>query len=101
MRYFSWDSNKARANVRKHGISFETARHVFDDPYFVQDYDWNPGSEDRWHTIGLVHGALLVLVVHTTHESNGEEYVRIISARRAERTEREKYYSRNREAGHY
>ena len=101
MRYFSWDSFKARANVRKHGISFELAKEAFKDPYLVRDYDWFVGGETRWHTIGMVRGRLLVLIVHTIHEDNGDEYIRIISARKAEKRETEKYYSTNRRLGYF
>ena len=101
MRYFSWHSAKARANIRNHGISFEIAQQAFSDPYLVQDFDWNPGGEMRWHTIGMVRGTLLVLVVHTTEEENGDEYIRIISARKAEKDDEEKYYSTNRHAGYF
>lgn len=99
MRYFSWDENKARANIRNHGISFETAEQVFQDPYLVQDFDRIVGEETRWHTIGMVDGSLLLLVVHTTRETSGDEHVRIISARRAEKNEARDYYETNRELG--
>lgn len=100
MRYFSWDKNKAKANKQKHGISFETAALVFDDPFVVTDFDWITETEIRWHAIGMVGGYMLLLVVHTIQEDNGDEYYRIISARRATTHEEGKYLSRNRELGH-
>ena len=100
MRYFSWDKNKAKKNFKDHKISFETATLVFDDPFFVRDFDWLAENEVRWHAIGMVDGHMLVLVVHTMQEDDGDEYIRIISARRATQHEERKYLSRNRELGY-
>jgi uncharacterized protein (DUF4415 family) len=60
---WTWDRDKAKANRAKHGLSFETAVLVFDDPLHVSRPDPHPDG-DRWHTIGLV-GSVLLLVVHT------------------------------------
>ena len=80
---WTWDRDKAKANRAKHGLSFETAVLVFDDPLHVSKPDPHP-DRDRWHTIGLV-GPVLLLVVHTwADESEEREPVgRIISARKA------------------
>jgi uncharacterized DUF497 family protein len=88
---FEWDPVKARTNQRKHGITFEDAMHVFDDPYarFEQDHTGGPG-EPRWQAIGLAGGVLVILVVHTVREEGGE-VIRLISARRATRKERDRY----------
>ena len=99
MRYFSWDENKAKTNKRKHGVSFETARLVFDDPLAVRDFDQDVAGEIRWRTIGMVKGCLLVLAAHTTEEEDGDEYIRIISARPATSLETERYYKENGELG--
>lgn len=99
MRYFSWDENKARANRRKHGISFETARLVFDDPLAVREFDQEVAGEIRWRTTGMVNGCLLVLAAHTTEEEDGDEYIRIISARPASPRETERYFKENGERG--
>ena len=96
---FTWDPAKAKANIRNHGISFETAKLAFNDPYLVQDLDRIVNGEMRWHTTGMVDGSLLLLVVHTTREKNGYEHIRIISARRAEKEEAANYYATNREYG--
>lgn len=88
---FVWDNAKNRANRIKHGVSFETARLVFDDPYHISVPDQHEHGEERWTTVGLV-GAIVVLVVVHTYEHNGEEIVRIISARKATRRERERYH---------
>jgi uncharacterized DUF497 family protein len=85
MRY-QWDSAKARANVRKHGINFADAIGVFEDPLAVTLDDPHP-HEDRFLTLGQ---DLLgrVLVVHWTVR---EEDIRVISARRGTPTERRHY----------
>ena len=99
MRYFSWDENKARTNRRKHGVDFEDAVLVFDDPFAVRDFNRNVAGEIRWRTIGMVKGCLLVLVIHKVEEEDEDEYIRIISARAALPYEREYYYAENRERG--
>jgi uncharacterized protein len=89
---FEWDPGKARTNQRKHGISFEDAMHVFDDPYALFEQDWtDEAGELRWQAIGLAGGVALVLVAHTVREEGKDEIVRLISARRATRKERNRY----------
>ena len=89
-RSFEWDLAKARANERKHGISFETASRVFADPLAVIEQDRIEGGEYRWQAIGMVKVTLLV-VAHIVWDEADEEIIRIISARRAERHERKQY----------
>ena len=93
MRLFEWDTAKAQANRRKHRVSFEIARHVFDDPDALAEQDRIEGGELRWQTLGMVDGLLLVLVAHTVEFSDDEpdETIRIISARRADGGERKRY----------
>lgn len=92
---FDWDRVKSDANTRKHGIDFDTALRVFADPFALMALDRIEGGEQRWQTLGIVGGYLLLLVVHTVRETteDGEdiEVVRIISARRADRSERRRY----------
>ena len=92
MTRFEWDPVKARTNYRKHGIRFEDAMQVFDDPYalFEQDRADETG-EPRWHAIGLAGGVIVLLVAHSVREEGEDEIVRLISARRATRKERERY----------
>lgn len=90
-----WDETKARANVRKHGISFEVAARVFADPLAVSGQDRIEGGEHRWQTVGMVDGYLLVLVAHTVRHDNDAEVIRIISARRADKKERKRYEQKN------
>lgn len=86
---FSWDNEKDLSNQEKHGICFETAKKVFDDPYQLSVPD-SRYAEDRWQTLGTVGGVLL-LVAHTWDDDEEEEHIRIISARKATRGERERY----------
>ena len=89
---WTWDPKKDRANRRVHGLSFETAALVFDDPLAVSRPDLHP-DEPRWQTIGMI-GTVAVLVVHTWPETDpvvGEELGRIISARKATSHERKAY----------
>jgi len=86
---FEWDEDKNHANKLKHGIDFESAVYVFDDPYRIERFDTsahNDLSEDRWQTIGKV-GEIL-FVVYTERKNN----IRLISARLATAAERRTYY---------
>ena len=92
---FTWDDRKNRANQRKHGISFETAILVFDDPYQISTQEREVESELRWQTIGAVKGIQILLVAHALSESGDEEVIRIISARKATPHERSIYAQQN------
>jgi uncharacterized DUF497 family protein len=90
---FIWDENKNSENLKKHGIDFNTAIFVFDDPHYVKIYDEAHSSlEERWNIIGMVHDVVL-FVVETEITNN---VIRIISARKANRNERETYNGENR-----
>lgn len=91
MIQFEWDEAKARSNKRKHGVSFEDAMHIFDDPYAVAEQDRIERGELRWQTIGLVGGVVLLLVAHNVREEGQDEVIRIISARQANRKEHHRY----------
>jgi len=94
---YEWDEKKNRANQRKHdGISFELAALAFEDSNCLVFPDVTDESgEQRWHAIGVVQlepYAAVLLVVHAYREDhNGEEIIRIISARRAEKHEVRRY----------
>ena len=91
-RYFEWDDTKAESNFRKHGIRFEDAVLAFDDPFAISQQDRIENGEQRWQTLGMAGGCLLLLVAHTLRfEDEGIEVVRIISARRVNRKERSRY----------
>lgn len=87
-----WDERKDRRNRAKHGVGFETARLVFEDPNHLSIQDRHEGDEERWQTLGLVEGIVVLLVAHAYHEdATGKEVIRIISARKATARERRHY----------
>jgi len=76
---FEWDPDKAEANVRKHGVSFDEATTVFGDPFARTRPDpLHSVDEDRWITLGESEQGRLLVVVHTDSD---DEVIRIISAR--------------------
>ena len=88
---FEWGPAKAAANLRKHGVSFETATRVFSDPYALLEQDRIEAGEARWQAIGMVEGEVMLMVAHTAVEDSGGEVIRIISARRASREDRRRH----------
>ena len=89
---WTWDPRKNRRNTKTHGLSFETAALVFDDPHAASRRD-PCVDEPRWQTMGMI-GTVVVVVVHTWSESDpdlGEDSGRIISARKATSHERRAY----------
>lgn len=85
---FVWDAKKARANLRKHGVSFAEAQTAFDDP--LGAYYPDTLHEYRFVLIGSARGKKLLFVVHA---EVGEDAIRIISARKATRHEKARYES--------
>jgi uncharacterized DUF497 family protein len=85
---FTWDENKNTINKSKHGISFETAKLVFNDPLHISIQDRYEKGEQRWQTLGLINGIVVILVAHCIDEENTVEIIRIISARKATKQER-------------
>jgi uncharacterized DUF497 family protein len=90
---FEWDPRKSRANRRKHGVAFEEAETVFADEHalLIDDPD-HSATEDRFILLGLSARFRMLVVVHSYWES--DEVIRIISARRATRAERQRYDER-------
>lgn len=87
---FEWDEEKNIINKQKHKISFETAAHVFDDPDYIEMYDFEHSvGEERFIAIGKVGDILFV--VFTERGIN----IRLISARLATETERRLYYDQD------
>jgi uncharacterized protein len=87
---FDWDRAKAESNLRKHGVSFEFAAGIFADVNRIERRDLDSSQdEERWTGIGLVEG-LEIYLVYTLRG----EVIRLISARRANRYEREAYWNR-------
>jgi len=85
---FEWNPDKAETNIEKHGVSFQEAATVFNDPLSVTfpDPDHSIG-ENRYVIIGVSRFGQLLVVAHT---DRGEK-IRIISARKATRQERAFY----------
>jgi uncharacterized protein len=96
MRY-EWDERKNHENQRKHGVSFELAALVFEDPNCMFAFDrQDETGEQRWHAIGAVPvepgAAAVLLVAHAYREDrDGEEIIRIISARQAQKHDVRRY----------
>ena len=86
---FEWDRTKAEANILRHGVRFETATEVFDDPDVLFEDDPYSVGEYREIVIGASQAGLL-FVVFTERR---EQVTRIISARRATADERRRYRS--------
>ncbi len=90
MLNFEWDDPKDRANQRKHGVSFDEARTVFFDEFAIEFYDDpSSGKEERFLMLGMSLRARLLLVCHCVR--NDETTIRIISARKATRSESKLY----------
>ncbi len=92
---FEWDEAKNLSNQKKHGISFEDAARVFDDPLVLLVPDGQEHDEERWRAYGQVGGTAIIMAAHTYRSRNGQEKIRIISARLATRYERQKYENEN------
>ena len=82
-----WDEEKNRANIRRHRIDFADLHPVFDGPMFVTLDTRRDYGEDRQIGIGFLHDAVVVVVF----VEKAEGIIRIISARKAERHERERF----------
>jgi uncharacterized DUF497 family protein len=90
---FEWDALEATANLRKHGVSFDEARTVFDD----EEALWRPDDglsvgEERFILLGLSAKLRVLVVVHCERE--GGDVIRLISARKADPSERAQYSAR-------
>lgn len=87
---FEWDEDKNRSNLGKHKVSFETAISVFDDQCTLSILDRVVEGEERWQTLGMAADVMLI-VAHTWSDKDGDELIRVISARRATPRERRAY----------
>ncbi|PYP91774.1 MAG: BrnT family toxin [Candidatus Angelobacter sp. Gp1-AA117] len=89
---FEWDQDKAQANLRLHGVSFELAKTVFRDVFAVERMDDREDyGERRFILIGMAAGHMIVFVVYTERG----DCIRIISARRTTQHEEEDYFQQN------
>ena len=94
MRYdFEWDVKKAKSNFGKHRITFEKATTIFRDPNLLSiPDDEHSETEERWLTIGLDETGILLVISHTFEKVTKFAYtIRIISARKATKTEIKQY----------
>lgn len=93
--HFEWDEAKDRENVKRHGISFEDAKDVFDDPFHISVLDKRfDYFDERWITIGSTRDKRIIVIGHLYYlRENGDEVIRIITARKAVKKEREQYES--------
>ena len=90
---FVWDEEKHKSNIRKHKVTFTEAASVFDDDdaiYF--DDEIHSQDEERFIVIGFSERARLLMVCHCY--KNGDSFIRIISARKADKEEIESYNRR-------
>jgi len=88
MLRFEWDPNKAKQNLKIHGVSFDEASTSFRDALSLAIYDpLHSEEEDRFVLIGNSHKDHLLVVVHTERGDN----IRLISARKASKKERKQY----------
>ena len=85
---FEWDDEKAQSNLKKHGVSFDEAATVFNDPRIatISDPDHSK-DEERYISIGMSVIMHLLSVIHTFRK----ERIRLISARKATKTEKKNY----------
>jgi uncharacterized DUF497 family protein len=90
---FEWDTVKARENAKRHRVRFERATTVFLDPNALSLFDeQHSENEDRWITLGLDRTGTLLVISHTFREETPTSArVRLISARKAARTELKQY----------
>jgi uncharacterized DUF497 family protein len=90
---FIWDENKNQINITKHKVSFEEAQTAFSDTFgkLIHDPDHSE-DEDRFILLALSSRIRLLIVCHCYREQNGdEEVIRIISARKATKSEARNY----------
>ncbi len=85
---YEWDNNKAAINLSKHGVSFEEAKTVFDDPLYIDFYDPDHSiSEHRYILLGQSQPGRLLFISYMERD----DVIRIISAREANASERKSY----------
>ncbi|MCJ8328350.1 MAG: BrnT family toxin [Campylobacterales bacterium] len=89
---YEWNEDKNTLNKQKHGVSFEEAREVFDDALHISKLDKRFSYfEERWITVGSTTKNKILVVANLFFTDEGEEIIRIISARKANKNERKSY----------
>jgi uncharacterized DUF497 family protein len=89
---FEWDNLKNQENLIKHDVSFEDAKQVFEDPLHIARLDHRYSYfEERWITLGSTKNSHILVIANLFFSDDGEEIIRIISARQANTKERGQY----------
>ncbi len=89
---YDWDPVKNRENLRKHGVRFETASLVFEDPWILSRKDLShDDAEERYNALGEIAPGVILFVVFTLRQRDEDEIIRLISARAASAHERGTY----------
>jgi uncharacterized protein len=90
---YEWDKIKAATNLHKHGVSFELASTIFNDPQLLTVGDLEHSeAEERWFSIGLASNGAILSIVYLWSESDpATTKIRLISAREATREEKRSY----------
>lgn len=92
---FEWDHVKEKANREKHKVAFPDAAYIFADKYILNAFDEeHSDNEDRWVSVGQTPSGEILTIVHTYRKIDGEERIRIISARKATKKEIRQYVER-------
>ncbi len=93
---FEWNRKKDLANFRNHGVEFDEAKTVFCDEHAIEFYDEDHSlKEDRFLMIGLSSKFRILLVSYTVREGIDEAFIRIISSRKATKSEQQVYFERS------
>jgi uncharacterized DUF497 family protein len=88
---FEWDSSKCKSNLTKHAVSFDEAKTVFEDPFYIDFFDPDHSDdEQRYIIFGMSKQGRLLVVSYTERDDK----VRMISVRKATRSERGSYEER-------
>lgn len=96
MQGFEWDEEKAKLNLKKHGVSFEEAESVFMDSFGLEELDEEHShDETRWVLIGLSSSFRVLVTVYTERGSK----IRLISSRKADAKERKAYQAYRQSSG--
>ncbi len=86
---FEWNDEKNKLNIQKHQVSFEEAKEVFQDPMHISKLNYRfDYFEERWITLCTTIKDKILVVTNMFFDENGEEIIRIISARRDNQKER-------------
>lgn len=90
---FTWDDEKERINIRKHGVDFRAAARIFLDEDVLLEYNSvdEYTGEERWDAIGSFEAGIMFVVYVERVTTDSDDIIRIISARYAERKEKRRY----------